>query len=251
MSFKFKLGRNAAKHNLRVPMLSKYTTTLPAAPAACTWATGCTFQMFDNDVLGDCTAVALANQEIAWNTACGNTSNITEKQVVQFYSDTTGYTPLNPDSDQGGTESDILAQWLRTPGLLGGKNLTAFAAFRPQNLNSLKDAIWITGGAYLGVNLPETIQEQGMLWQVPAQGPTGTGAPGSLGGHAVCAVGYDALVIYFASWGAVYQMTWDFYATYTEEAYSLISPDFMRADGLTPSGFDLATLQADMAALAA
>ena len=251
MSFKFKLGRNAAKHNLRVPMLSKYTTTLPAAPAACTWATGCTFQMFDNDVLGDCTAVALANQEIAWNTACGNTLNITEKQVVQFYSDTTGYTPLNPDSDQGGTESDILAQWLRTPGLLGGKNLTAFAAFRPQNLNSLKDAIWITGGAYLGVNLPETIQEQGMLWQVPAQGPTGTGAPGSLGGHAVCAVGYDARVIYFASWGAVYQMTWDFYATYTEEAYSLISPDFMRADGLTPSGFDLATLQADMAALAA
>jgi hypothetical protein len=207
--------------------------------------------MFDNDALGDCTAAALANQEIAWNNAVGRASDITEKQVVQFYSATTGYDPTNPATDEGGVESDILSQWLKTPGLLGGHNLTAFAAFRPQNLTSLKDSIWVTGGAYLGLNLPETIETQGRLWEVPAQGATGTGAPGSLGGHAVCALGYDPRVIYFASWGSLYQMTWDFYTTYAEEAYSLISSDFVRADGLAPNGFDLATLQADMQALAA
>lgn len=251
MSFNFKLGRKPAKHDMRVPLLSRYTVSLPAAPASCTWATGCTFQMFGNDALGDCTAAALANQEIAWNSACGRVSNIGEKDVERFYSATTGYTPTDPNTDEGGVESDILAQWLKTPGLLAGHNLMAYAAFRPQNSESLKDSIWLTGGAYLGVNLPETIQTQGELWQVPAQGPIGTGAPGSLGGHAICALGYDPRVIYFASWGQLYQMTWDFYATYTEEAYSLISSDFMRTDGLTPNGLDLATLQADIQALAA
>ena len=251
MSFSFKLGRKAAKHNLRLPLLSRYTTQLPAAPAACTWATGCTFQMFDNDTLGDCTAAALANQEIAWGQACGAPATITEKQVVAFYSATTGYTPTNPESDEGGIESDILAQWLKTPGLLGGYNLNAYAAFHAKNPESLKDSIWITGGAYLGLDLPETIQTQGELWQVPAHGPVGAGAPGSLGGHAVCALGYDARVVYFASWGALYQMTWDFYTTYVEEAYSLISPDFIAANGLTPNGFDLVTLQADIQAFAA
>src|SRR5208337_4042710 len=199
----FKFGRKPARHDLRIPMLSRYTTALPAAPSQCNWGNNCAFQMFDNDTLGDCTAAALANQEIAWATACGTTSNVTEKQVVQFYSATTGYDPTNPSTDQGGEESTILSQWLNTPGLLGGYNLTAFAAFRAQNVNSLKDSIWITGGAYLGINLPQTIETQGQLWQVPAQGPVDEGAPGSLGGHAVCALGYDSRVIYFASWGAL------------------------------------------------
>jgi hypothetical protein len=251
MSFGYKLGRKPAKHNLRLPLLSAYTANLPAPPVACNWASDCAFQMFDNDTLGDCTAAALANQEIAWANACGKVSPITEKQVVQFYSATTGYDPANPASDEGGVESDILAQWMKTPGLLGGRNLAAYAAFRPQTVGSLKDAIWITGGAYLGIDLPETIQTQGMLWDVPAGGAVGPGAVGSLGGHAVCALGYDSRVVYFASWGALYAMTWDFYTTYTEEAYALVSPDFLLANNLTPNGFDLATLQADAQALIA
>jgi hypothetical protein len=250
MTFPYKLGRKSAQHNLRIPLLSRYTTALPSAPLGCNWDIFCSFQMFGNDRLGDCTAAALANQEITWNAACGKAITFTDNQVVQFYSATTGYNPADPSTDQGGVESTVLTQWLKTPGLLGGHNLTAFAAFRPQNLDSLKDSIWITGGAYLGINLPKTIEEQGTLWQVPAQGPTGLGAPGSLGGHAVCAIGYDTRVIYFASWGALYRMTWDFYTTYTEEAYSLVSADFIK-NGLSPSGFDLITLQADMQALAA
>jgi len=245
--FPFKLGRKPAKHNTRIPLLSTYTAQLPAAPATCTWAGGCTYQMFDNDTISCCTAAALANQEITWNNSAGKKTNITDKQVLQFYSATTGYDPQNASSDQGGVESDILTQWQKTPGLMAGFDLTAFASFRPSNPNSVKDAIWITGGAYLGINLPETIQDQGDFWRVPAQGPVGTGAPGSLGGHAVCAVGYDARVVYFASWGALYQMTWDFYTTYTEEAYALVSQDFLNS-GKTPSGFDLSALLTDITA---
>ncbi len=252
MRFSYKLGRKPALHNLKLPLFSSYTVNLPAAPASCNWTTNCTFQMFDNDTLGDCTAAALANQEIAWNTTCGRQSTVTEKQVVQFYSATTGYTAADPSTDQGGTESTILEQWLKTPGLLGGYNLAAFAAFNPTNLNSLRDSIWLTGGAYLGLNLPETIGETpGSLWQVPAGGAVGPGAPGSLGGHAVCALGYDSRTVYFASWGAIYQMTFDFFTTYCEECYALVSQDFINASHITPSGFDIATLQADIQALAA
>ncbi len=46
-------------------------------------------------------------------------------------------------------------------------------------------------------------------------------------------------------------MTWDFFTTYCEESYALVSQDWIETTGLSPSGFNLAALQADCQALAA
>ena len=46
--------------------------------------------------------------------------------------------------------------------------------------------------------------------------------------------------------GALKSMSWQFYATYADEAYAVLSTDFLKA-GKTPEGFDLAQLKADLA----
>ena len=50
-------------------------------------------------------------------------------------------------------------------------------------------AIWLFGGAYIGVEFPITAQNQD-VWDVPAK-PGPKDEPGSWGGHAVYLVGYD------------------------------------------------------------
>ena len=248
----FKLGRKPAKFDAKIPSLSKYTANLPLPPKSHTWDKGQSqFGMMANDRLGDCTAAALAHQLQIWSLNVATEITLSDEQVIKFYSDTTGYNG-DPQTDQGGSESDILKQWYATPGLLGGYNLAGFASIRPQSvtLNSIQDAIYLFGGAYLGINLPETIRDQGYLWTVPAEGPVGKGAPGSLGGHAVVAVAYDERVVEIISWGTRYWLTWDFFRTYTEEAYALVSEAWVdRVSSKSPLGNNLAELKSDMDAL--
>ena len=48
----------------------------------------------------------------------------------------------------------------------------------------------------------------------------------------------------------VKQMTWAFWQRYCDEAYCILSPDFLHA-GKAPNGFDLAALKADLALVTA
>jgi hypothetical protein len=44
-------------------------------------------------------------------------------------------------------------------------------------------------------------------------------------------------------------MTWQFFSTYCDEAYALISPDFLAAGAAAPSGFNLTQLEQDVGGL--
>ena len=79
---------------------------------------------------------------------------------------------------------------------------------------------------------------------------TGPAAPGSWGGHAVDVVGYDDEAMTIVTWGSLKQMTWSFFERYCDEAYSILSADFLAA-GKAPNGFDLAALKADLALVTA
>jgi hypothetical protein len=118
----------------------------------------------------------------------------------------------------------------------------------PGNHLHVRQASTLFGGIYIGLELPVTAQDQD-VWAVPAGGAKGPGAPGSWGGHAVNVVGYDAHGLTVITWGAKKRMTWAFWDAYCEEAYALLSRDFIRASGKAPSGFSLAQLQKDLAAL--
>jgi len=83
-------------------------------------------------------------------------------------------------------------------------------------------------------------------WSVPPGGATGDGKPGSWGGHAVPVVAYDARGLTVVTWGALQTMTWTFWEAYCEEAYAIISNDYLTAQKETPAGFNLAQLQEDL-----
>ncbi len=119
---------------------------------------------------------------------------------------------------------------------------------QPKDIRDVKDAIWLFGGVYIGLALPVSAQSQD-VWVVPAGGLSGDGAPGSWGGHAVYVVAYDARGLTCITWGRLKRMSWNFWAAYCDEAYGLLAKDWFEASGEAPSGFDVAALAGDMAAL--
>jgi len=120
----------------------------------------------------------------------------------------------------------------------------AYAALEPKNHNHVMLSTFLFGGCYIGMSLPLTAQKQ-TVWSVPPGGATGQGAPGSWGGHAVPVIGYDKHGLTVITWGATKKMTWSFWDAYCDESYALISPDFASQQS-SPSGFNLAALQADL-----
>jgi hypothetical protein len=145
---------------------------------------------------------------------------------------------------------DVLKYW-RSSGL-GGDKIAAFAALEPKNVTEVKDAVCLFGGCYFGLELPKfVLQAQNPLqvpWVVPPQGPVGDAAPNPLGGHCVPAVAYDQRNLFVVTWGAIKSMSWQFYGAYSDEAYAILSPDFL-AKGKAPSGFNKAQLEQDLAAI--
>lgn len=111
----------------------------------------------------------------------------------------------------------------------------------------MQDGIYLFGGLYTGFALPLSAQRQA-VWDVPAGGAKGKGEPGSWGGHATSLVAYDARGLTCVTWGALQRMTWPFFKTYCDEAYAIVSQQFLSATTKrTPAGFDLATLRKDLA----
>lgn len=169
--------------------------------------------------------------------------NPSQDTVVQQYFQLTG------GQDSGLNELDVLQTWQQS-GLFGDKPVYAYAALKAGNQLELQQAVWLFGGAYLGLELPQFAVEGNMLeipWVVPPGGAVGPDAsPNPNEGHCVPVVGYGADWVYVVTWGALKQMSYEFYAAYADEAYAILSPDWLGAAG-APSGFDLAQLQADLA----
>jgi hypothetical protein len=58
--------------------------------------------------------------------------------------------------------------------------------------------------------------------------------------------------LYVVTWGALKSMSWQFYDAYMDEAFAVLSTDWISASAKTaPSGFDMAALQQDLAAVVA
>ena len=246
---KVKLGKQTAHHDSRVPLLSKYTASLPAPPPATNYDAKVTnLGMMLNDKLGDCTCAAVGHCIQQWTAEAQKTEVvIPDADILKLYEIVGHYDPNNPKSDRGAVELNVLTYWLANP--LDNNQLSAFCSIEPQNLEEIKDAVYIFGSCYIGLQMPLSAQKQA-VWTVPPGGATGQGAPGSWGGHAVPIVAYDARGLTCITWGQLIRMTWQFWNAYCDEAYGLLSPDWVSA-GKTPAGFDTQQLQADMADLKA
>jgi hypothetical protein len=222
---------------------------------------------------------------------------VPDSTILACYEKWDGYNPADPMTDQGGVELNVLNDWRQEA--FNGHSLDAYVSLSPDHpIPDIATAIWLFGGAYIGLELPISAQNQD-VWDVPAN-PGPNDEPGSWGGHAVYVVGYekpgvrcqmpgvsepvpgvrDQLTnlrqnrsstnpetwhltpgafspapgtepptLTCVTWGQLKKMTWAWFEKYCSEAYALVSKDWLNASGISPNGFDLATLEDDLKAV--
>ncbi|HXU64054.1 MAG TPA: hypothetical protein VN962_20285 [Polyangia bacterium] len=239
-----KLGKKPARHDPRTLQMANYLA-LPAIPAAQDWTKKAAHNwgMMLNDELGDCTCAAIGHIVQAWTSNAGPKEiTLPDDAILKAYEAVSGYKPGKPDTDQGAVELDVLKYWRKTG--VGGQKIEAFVALEPKNHAHVQAAVDLFGGAYIGLALPVSAQRQ-QVWSVPPGGPTGQGAPGSWGGHAVVVEAYDAHGVTCITWGQKKRMTWSFWDTYCDEAYATLS-ELWAGKGPSTSGFDMAALKSDL-----
>lgn len=233
------LGKRAPRLDPRTLRLERYLPGVPAllpVPPACDWIHAHTaWPLYQNDAIADCTVVAAAHQILAWTAWRGAGAAVPEGDVVEAYLDLSG-----GDASAGAVEIDVLKRW-RSAGV-GGHTITAFVAVDPRSADHVRAAIALFGGCTIGLQLPRTAEH----------GPWTTATPvadsaevGSLGGHCVTALAFDVEGLTVITWGAPRRMTWEFLRTYADEAYAVLSPDFLTR-GQAPNGLDATALTRDL-----
>jgi len=250
------LGKAAPRHDPRTLQFASYLSPrdLPAPPPSVdyTKAVKGPWGMMGNDTIGDCTCAAAGHLIMEWTADTGAQADPTTQQVIEAYSAVTGYDPTTGANDNGAMETDVLNYWRKTG--VAGHRILAYAALEPRSTTHVENAIDLFGGVYIGLALPKSAQTQ-TVWSVPPGGPTGDGRPGSWGGHAVPVLAYDSHGLTVITWGDTKTMTWQFWETYCDEAYAVLSMDFLKAnpndpkDPVAPSGFDLTALLDDLKAV--
>lgn len=246
-----RLGKQKVRKDPRTLKMGAYlSAALPPAPPAVDYTKGQTsWGELMNDQLGDCTCAAVLHACQSWTLNSGEEVAVTDAMALAAYEKFCGYNPQDPSSDQGGIELNVLNSWKASGTAIIPDALSAFMSVQPGNLEHVKQAIDLFGGVYIGLELPVTAQAQvGTCWAVdPQAGDDAT--PGGWGGHAVWVCKYDGVSNVFTciTWGQLQPMTKDFWLTYVDEAYALVSPAWFKADGSSPSGFDLEQLMLDLA----
>ena len=247
-----KLGKQAARLDARTLQFSNYLKAAapPAPPKVEDWTKKVKeWPMMLNNTLGDCTCACAGHMIEEWTTYAHAPGFIpADQQILQVYEAVGGYKPGDPSTDKGAVILDVLNYWRQTG--IAGHPITAYVSLEPKNHEDVKDAVYLFGNCYLGVQLPLSAQNQ-KVWSVPPGGPTGQGAPGSWGGHAIPIVQYDSRGVTVITWGEPLRATWSFLDAYCDEAYAVLSADWIAANDQAPSNFDLAQLQADLGQIGA
>lgn len=217
----FKLGKAAARSDIRNLKLAAILKALPIAPAEFDFDlkhTGIPLPMFANDTFGDCVIAGRAHQTLRFeDIEQGALITITDEEVTHEYFKETG------GDDSGLVVLDSLKLW-RKHGWIAAKQLLKIKAFAQINQTThaeVKRAIFLDIGVGLGLSLPNSAKAQiqaGKPWDV-VSGPSSK--PNSWGGHYVLAPGYTKRGPVCVTWGQKQQMTWAFVDKYCDEAYAI------------------------------
>lgn len=224
---KMKLGKQSAKLSPKTFNFSSLLQNdLIQIPEYCNWANGFTWPMWCNDTLGCCTQVSVASAIRIWTVTTKKPMFLTDADVIANYSAESGYVPGNEATDQGGVELDVLSRWVKTgyQGPAGINKLFAFGSVNFKNINDVKRSIYALGGCYIGLTLPEyAVELNGSNeWFIDDDADNSIA-----GGHAVFLHGYDDNFLFLNTWGREWKMTYDFFEKYCDEAYGLVSNDWL------------------------
>lgn len=210
--------------------------------------------MADNDMIGDCTSAGLANSIRAVSALNGFQTAVTASDAIRFYSESTGYNPADPATDQGGIEVDVLACAARDGYALADQLLyPLWGSIEPQDRNGVALACAALGPVYLGVELAIADQAgMGGLWDIETPDSWGDRTPGSWGGHCLLLWGYAGLcdddIVTLLTWGTRQRATWRWLRSRMREAHGLLWPQLATPLPGFLSVADLDTIRARNAA---
>jgi hypothetical protein len=243
-----KLGKLPVRTDVRTLSLARYVdrARLPAAPEVLD-LTGHVpeWPMYANDRVGDCTIAAAAHMIEAWTGEARHQAiEVSERAVLDAFDRVKVVDPLT--GEEGAVELDVLRAWQNDG--VARHRIAAYARVSVHDHDLVRAASWLFGGLYIGLQLPLSAQRQ-PTWDWLGW-LTGPARPGSWGGHAVNVVRYSPGSLTVVTWGRLQDMTWQFWDRYCDEAYCILSRDFLDG-GHAPNGFDLEALRADLALVTA
>jgi hypothetical protein len=249
----YKTGKLPAKNLPTDFLLKSYIVKpqLPPIPKYIDWTTKVkTWPVFANDTVGDCVYAGAGNVIMAAHANVDRPFIPTNKQILDAYSAVTGYNPNYPETDNGGYLSDALSYW-RKHGIATNK-IGAYVRVNHKIRTNMIAGLYLFGALYTGFMLPATIDKQietGAAWDVVDPYLEGDSAPGTGGGHCVAIFKANSNSFFCASWGRLWRVTDKFIRAYMDEAFVVVQRAWIKDSGLSPSGFNMKALLADLNAV--
>ncbi len=242
-----KLGKLPVKHDPRTLQFESYLkTSLPTPPAAFGHdALVKSYGMLANDQYGCCVWAAAAHETMLWTAECGKATAFNSAAVLSDYQAVTGFDPATGQNDNGTNMLDAL-NYRRKVGIADAHGVRhkigAFVQLKTGDFAQLEQACYLFGAVEIGIKFPSSAMHQfntGQPWDVVK----GTRVEG---GHDIPVVAKNGNY-HIITWGKIQQMTPAFYKKYADECYAILSEERL-TNGKSLEGFDLAALQADLAA---
>ena len=186
----------------------------------------------------DCTSVAIADglNVLSYKRYKTN-SSIQVKDVINFYSETTGYNPANPLTDRGGDPTKVL-WFLENEGFTShfhpfktdsyDYTYHGFSGVIPKDDSynfKIAKAIETFGFVYACLNLLEC-DETIALNNTEVFTLSSDKKKWVWGGHVVALIGYVGLLpqdwVYFISWGKIRKATWEWFYSRSVVSFGII-----------------------------
>lgn len=249
---RFKLGMKAPTYDARDRQFGTYrmgSVTVPAEFGDYHDIPHGGWGMLGNDEYGDCFPAGQGHAVMLETAEGGHRVSVTTPETLDDYFAMNGVPAGQPgsSSDQG-TDPRVGLEYHRTVGMratpTSRHKLAAWTSLEVGNLTELAEATYLGGAAGVGLNLPESAQDQFQsgYWRV---------VPGSPieGGHWIIIVGrwngyYEGI-----TWGGRIHITPQFLTKYMSFGAAMFSPEVIGGNGKSPEGFDYQQLQADLGQL--
>ena len=211
--------------------------------------------MLGNDTVGDCVIAAMMHYAQADTAHTGQPLTPTTQLALETYAAITGYDASQTDAsgnnptDQGASWADALQYW-KTHGIpmLDAKGnealhrITGWAALDLHSIAQQRYACDVFGGTLMGIQCPQSAMGNTDDWQYLPNSPIE-------GGHGITRLGQGAQGWHICSWGKFISGTWGFSLALADEDYIVVTPQWLNAQGQSPSGLDLNGLLAAMKTL--
>ena len=271
---RFKLGRIARDTSRWAPALEDYLRTAPVSgtqglePVADSEDVDRATKVYDwplycngggdpgnppasPEGIGDCTVAEMAHAYTALGVYAGKPQVLfDDAEIISTYSRISGYDPATGANDNGCQIQDVLAdQRLNGMTDVNGNvhKVLAYAALRnPTDIGLLARVLKTFGYVYIGIDCPASAQTEfgNGPWTYVPDSPIEGGH--AIGLHRRQPYGSRVGVFDMASWGALQPTTISFITHYVTEAWGVLTPDWIEANGASADGIALAQLEADM-----